>query len=598
MNPTRKKLNALRTLMRKHKLDAYLVPSTDAHLSEYVPACWERRAWLSGFTGSAGDVLVTLKGAGLWTDGRYFLQAEEQLSGSGIKLFRTGEKGVPTIEEFLGKSLSKGKRLGVDPRVLSLARASSLEKALASTSAKLVLKDTNLVDSIWDDQPPLPAAPIQVLPTSRTGQKTEDKLRRIREKMKEHKVDAHVLTTLDTIAWTFNIRGQDVDYNPVVIAYAVITAKSATLYVAPGKTSPAAERRLGKAVTIAPYDAVKKTLRALAKGKKRVWLDKNGTNRWIVELLGSCDLVTEDSPVVAMKARKNAVELKGIREAHVRDGVAMVRFLRWLHDTAPSGKVTEISAEEQLEAFRAEGKDYRGPSFHTIAGYQDHGAIIHYAADTTTNAKLRPKGIFLVDSGGQYVDGTTDITRTVLLGGKPTAAQRRIYTLVLKGHIALACARFPSGVRGMRLDTLARMHLWTAGLDYNHGTGHGVGAYLNVHEGPQSISPLRCTGAALEAGNVLSNEPGYYDPGKFGIRIENLVLVVEDPKLSRNGKTWLGFETLTLCPIDKSLIDSKLLTADERKWLNDYHKQVVKTLTPLLEDPGDRRWLARACKAM
>lgn len=596
MNSTRTNLAALRKLMRERKLDAYLIPSTDAHLSEYVPACWERRAWISGFTGSAGDVLVTLKGAGLWTDGRYFLQAEEQLADSGIELFRAGEKGVPSIEEHLAKVLSKGKRLGADPRVLSLARAASLEGALAKVGANLALVDRNLVDAIWKDQPALPTGPVEVLPPSRTGEKTADKLRRLREKMKERGADAHVITTLDGIAWAFNIRGNDVDYNPVVVSYGLITAKDATLFVAPGKVSQAATGKLGKSVKVRPYDEIKAALADLAKKKKQVWIDRDGTNRWVVQQLKGCELITDASPITAMKACKNAVEIEGMRAAHVRDGVAMVRFMRWLGEQVPKGTETELSAEAKLEGFRAEGKHYRGLSFHTIAGYRGHGAIIHYSADEDSNVKLQPKGIFLLDSGGQYLDGTTDITRTVLLGGKATPEQRRVFTLVLKGHIALARAKFPSGVRGMRLDTLARMHLWTAGLDYNHGTGHGVGAYLNVHEGPQSISPLRCTGAALEPGNILSNEPGYYAPGKFGIRIENLVLVVKDEKLSGEDNTWLAFDTLTMCPIDTSLVDPKLLSPEERAWLNGYHKHVAKTLSPLLKDPADRKWLSRACK--
>ena len=597
MTETRDKISALQRLMRARKLDAYLVPSTDAHLSEYVPACWERRGWLTGFTGSSGDVLVTLDGAGLWTDGRYFLQAEQQLEGSGIELFRAGDPGVPLIEAYVAKLLLKGQRLGADPRVLSLARASALEKALADGGATVALVEDNLVDAIWKDRPSLPQAPLEVLPTSRTGESCRDKLTRVRAKMTERRADAHVITTLDTIAWLFNIRGSDVDYNPVVIAYALVTHEAATLFVAPGKVTPEAARKLGKSVTVRPYDDFKPALRELAARKARVWIDKDGTNRWVVQQLRGSDLVTETSPIMPMKARKNAVEIDGMREAHVRDGVAMVRFLRWLGEEVPGGHVTELSAEQRLGEFRGEGLNYRGPSFRTIAGFNEHGAIIHYAADEDTNVTLRSKGIFLVDSGGQYLDGTTDITRTVSLGGA-TAEQRRIFTLVLKGHIALSRAKFPTGVRGMRLDTLARAHMWSAGLDYNHGTGHGVGAYLGVHEGPQSISPLRCTGAPVEEGNILSNEPGYYAPGKYGIRIENLVLVVRDEKLSRGGKTWLGFEPLTLCPIDTALVDAKLLDDQERAWLNAYHKRVAKTLSPLLADPKDRRWLARACKAV
>lgn len=595
-HPTAKKLSALRKLMKEHRLDGYLVPTTDAHLSEYLPSCWQRRSWLSGFTGSAGDLIVFRNEAGLWTDGRYFTQAEEQLEGSGIELFRAGQPGVPTLEEHVASKLRRGARLGVDPRVLSVARTESVEKALERGGAKLALIEDNLVDAIWDDQPPLPSSPIEVLPPSRTGESTRSKLNRVRAKMREKNADAHVLTTLDTIAWLFNIRGSDIEYNPVVIAYAVITDREATLFVEPSKLSRASARKLGQGVRVRPYDEAGDGLAELVKAKARVWIDRGATNGWVHDRLRRCELVTDESPIMPMKAAKNDVEVAGMRAAHERDGVAMVRFLRWLEESVPLGGVTELGAEDRLEELRAEGEGYRGPSFRTISGYAGHGAIIHYAATPESNSRLRARGVYLIDSGGQYVDGTTDITRTVLVGAKATARQRRIYTLVLKGHIALACARFPAGVRGMRLDTFARMHLWTAGLDYNHGTGHGVGAYLSVHEGPQSISPLRCTGAPLEEGNILSNEPGYYEPGVFGIRIENLVLVTRDEALSRDNGKWLKFDTITLCPIDTRLIEPRLLTPDERTWLNAYHKRVKEILTPMLREVEDRRWLARSCR--
>jgi Xaa-Pro aminopeptidase len=579
--------------MREHGVDAYLIPTADAHLNEYVPTCWQRRNWLSGFTGSAGDLLVLPNQAALWTDGRYFLQAEQELEGSGIELYRSGEPGVPTIEEHLCSVLKKGKKVGIDPRVLSMARAKAMREKLSKAGVILAFVDTNLVDSIWDGAPCMPRAPIEIVPLQRAGESTESKLNELRSAMRKKGADALVITTLDAVAWTFNIRGKDVDYNPVVIAYGLITLEEATLYVDPSKVGKAMAEKL-QGMTICPYEQMGAALESLAKRKACVWVDQDNTNQWVAEQLGPCSLVTDASPIIERKARKNPLEIAGMRRAHLRDGVAMVKFLRWLSEQVPKGNVTELSAERQLEVFRSQGRHYRGPSFRTIAGFGPHGAIVHYAATEQSNAKLR-SGIFLIDSGGQYLDGTTDITRTVQLGSKATAEHRRVFTLVLKGHIALARAKFPTGVRGMRLDTLARLPLWMDGRDYNHGTGHGVGAYLSVHEGPQSISPVRCQGAVLEPGNILSNEPGYYAAGKFGVRIENLVLVVKDPKLSTSEKTWLMFETLTLCPIDRTLLDMSLLTPEEIAWLNEYHRRVESTISPLLDDDRDRRWLEKAC---
>ncbi len=598
MMKTTDKLAALRERMKRHKLAAYLVPSTDAHQSEYVPECWQRRAWLSGFSGSAGDVVVTRDDAGLWTDGRYFLQAAEQLRGTGIRLFKMGEPGVPTLNGYLSRTLGKGDRLGADPRVLSLTRAQGVEQALAACGAKLALLERNLVDALWKDQPSMPSAPIELLPRRFAGESVASKLRRLRKAMTKREADALVVSSLDAIAWLFNIRGRDVDYNPVAVSYALVAHDRAELFIAPGKVAPSVARKLAPRVTIRPYDEIKGALGKLSQKKARVWVDADTTNRWIIRLLNGCRRVTDPSPVATMKAKKNATEIAGMRAAHVRDGVAMVRFLRWLEQAVPNGGVTELGAEAELERFRAEGEHFQGLSFRTISAYGAHGAIVHYAAEQQTAAALRPRGIYLIDSGGQYLDGTTDITRTVLLGGRPSREQKARFTGVLKGHIALAMARFPAGVRGLRLDTLARMHLWQAGLDYNHGTGHGVGAFLSVHEGPQRISPTRCTGVPLEAGNVLSNEPGYYRPGRYGIRIENLVLVQPDEVHSRPEKPWLRFETITQCPIDTRLVEPRLLTTAERRWLNAHHRGVKRTLTPLLDEPADRRWLGRACRAI
>jgi Xaa-Pro aminopeptidase len=592
---TREKLSKLRQLMQKRGLSAYLVPSTDAHDNEYVPACFRRRAFMSGFTGSAGDLVVLPDKAGLWTDGRYFLQAAQQLKGSGIKLYRAGNPGVPSIAEFLKRELLEGEKLGADPRTLSLSRAESLKEVLKKTGVILKPVSQNLVDAVWDDQPAMPREEITPLPKSFSGESSASKLKRIRKVMKEQEVDAHLLTTLDSIAWTFNIRGRDVEYNPVVISYALITHKDATLFVDPRKVTTGVLSHLGRGVKVRKYESIEAALGTLSRRKARVWVDGATANSWVVELLKGARLSTRPSPVLRMKSAKNEVEIKGMKAAHIRDGVAMVRFLRWLFESVPEDGVTELSAAAKLEGFRSRGQHFRGLSFESISAYSAHGAVIHYSADEESNVPLKPKGIYLIDSGGQYLDGTTDITRTWLLGGRATPFQRHSYTRVLQGHIALARARFPRGTRGMRLDTLARMYLWEDGLDYNHGTGHGVGAYLNVHEGPQAISPTRCTGVPLEEGNVLSNEPGYYEPGKFGIRIENLVLVRKDEELSQEGESWYRFEDLTCCPLDTNLIELKLLSQTERRWINDYHAWVKKKLSKKL-NKKDRRWLDRACR--
>lgn len=590
----KKKIEALRKLMKQHGMSAYLIPSTDPHQSEYVPECWQRRKWLSGFTGSAGDVLVTLKEAGLWTDGRYWLQAERQLRGSGIRLFKSGEAGVPKIHEYAAGKLKDGEVLGVDPQVVSHELCQDIEKELKTAGAQLGTLETNLVDLIWEDRPPIPETPARSLPMKFSGESVSSKLRRVRKAMKVRRAGAHVLTVLDAIAWLFNIRGQDVDYNPVVISYAVVTQKEALLFVQPNKISTSVARTLGSKVTLRPYDEFSGELRKLGSSGAQVWIDGSTTSRWVSDLLNGCSLISERTPVALMKSKKNPVEIAGMREAHIKDGVAMVRFLRWIEGAVATADVTEISAADRLEALRGEGEHFQGPSFSTISGYAGNGALPHYEATPQSDLPLKRGGIYLVDSGGQYLDGTTDITRTILLGGKATKEQKDRFTRVLRGHIALARASFPEGVSGIRLDTLARLPLWNAKLDYSHGTGHGVGAFLNVHEGPQSISPGRDTGAALEPGNILSNEPGYYKAGAYGFRTENLILVIDDGTFSDGDKKFLRFETLTMCPIDTRLVDVKLLDAEERTWLNNYHRTVRKTLSPRL-DPKDRAWLKKAC---
>ena len=589
----RARLGRLREAMREHGVAAYLVPSSDPHQSEYVPEHWARRQWASGFTGSAGDLVVALEGGGgLWTDGRYHLQARQQLRGTGIRLFPVGEEDVPTIERQLAKTLPREAAVGVDPAVIGMRRARRISRTLADAGVAFKPIDENLVDAVRGPVPGRRArARVVALPTRFAGETSASKLRRVRRAMREHEADALLVTTLDAIAWLFNVRGSDVAYNPVVIAYAVVTPDEAVLHVDRGKLDAGAEAHLRRTARIEPYAGLRRTLRGLARRKAAVWTDPETTSLMCARRLDGARPILAPSPIPRMKARKNDVELAGIRAAHRRDGAAMVRFLRWLDRAVPAGGVTEMSAAAKLDGLRSTGEHFRGLSFPTIAGYADHGAIIHYSVDEASDVPLRPEGLFLVDSGAHYLDGTTDITRTLLLGGRPTGAQRDAYTRVLKGHIAIATARFPTGTTGARLDTLARAALWQSGRDYAHGTGHGVGAFLNVHEGPQSISH-RSTSVPLEPGNVQSNEPGYYEPGEFGIRIENLVEVVKDETVAP--RDFLRFDTLTLCPIEKRLVDPGLLSEGERGWLDSYHARVLETLGPDL-DRGERAWLERAC---
>ena len=594
---TRDKISALRSLMFSAGISAYYIPSSDPHQSEYVPTCWQRRQWISGFTGSAGDVLIGSTWAGLWTDGRYFLQAESELVDSGIDLFRVGEPGVLAMDSFLAKTLHEGESLGFDSMVISQARVLSLERALHGTGVHLNPLETNLIDALWQDRPSPSTQQARELPVEFAGESVAQKLQRIRQILASRSAQALVVSTLDSIAWTFNLRGADVPYNPVVIAYAIVEPEEATLFVNPEKIPQALAEQLHPGVTIAPYEDIDKALTRLGVRQARVCVDPATLNRWAIERLSGATLIEAPNPVDSMKAKKNTVQLRGMRSAHERDGVAMVRFLHWLEGAVEKGGVSEISAADKLEALRREGAHFRGLSFPTISGYAEHGAIIHYSVTENSNSLLRPGGLYLVDSGAQYLDGTTDVTRTVVLGAQAKEVQKDRFTRVLKGHIALATARFPAGTPGSRLDSFARRPLWDAGLDYEHGTGHGVGAYLNVHEGPQSISHGRGLAFPLEVGNVQSDEPGYYEPGQFGIRLENLLEVVWDEELSRPGRDFLRFATLTLVPIDKRLIEPSLLDERERQWLNEYHQRVLETLSGYLEKT-EQAWLREVTKAL
>ncbi len=592
---TRQKVTALRRLMKNHGLDMYYVPSADPHQSEYLPENWKFRTWLSGFTGSAGELLVGRRKAGLWTDGRYFLQAGIQLKDSGITLMKLGEPETPNMEQWPAAQLKKGQTLGMDPTLVSVATAAAFERRLAPRGIKVKFLTRNLVQELWADRPEAVLDPVTVHPTKYAGESTASKLKRLRAEMKAAGTGAHVLCALDQIAWLFNIRSKDILYTPVVTAYAILTDRTCSLYVDPRKVTKAVTRALKGQTMIKDYGDFWADLKALGRRKGiKVWVDPDATSRRVQDSLGKAALHMAPSPITAMKAVKNPVQIAGFIEAHRRDGVAMVKFLKWLESAVRKGGVTEISASDQLEAFRAEGENFMDLSFDSISGYRAHGAIIHYSATPKSNGKLKPRGIYLIDSGGQYPEGTTDITRTVTLG-KPSKREIECFTRVLMGTIDCTITPFPVGTTGQRHEMFARRALWMMGADYAHGTGHGVGQYLGVHEGPHSLKNI--VTPPLVEGNILSIEPGHYEAGKFGIRIENLAFVVKNEKLSRGGKTWLGFHAVTLCPIDRRLIDKKLMSKDQLAYLNAYHARVYRELAPRL-DKDHKAWLKKATRPL
>ena len=586
--PVPERLALLRDQMRRVGVHAYLVPSTDAHQSEYLPACWQRRHWISGFTGSAGDVVVTLESAGLWTDSRYYLQAEEQLAETGITLFKSGLPDVPKMEQWIGGELETGEVLGVDPRVIGIKASETLAGDLVDEGIDLKFVSENLIDKIWLGRPGPSSAPIKVLPEIHAGEPLRVKLQRVREKMASAHVSTHVVTALDGIAWLFNLRGEDVEYNPVFIAYAAISESHAYLFVDANKLAADAVRDLNGLVEIRPYEEIEEFLADPTLSGSSIWLDEGATNRWISDLVDDRGKRVERSPITEFKAVKNSIELAGIRKAHAIDGVAMVRFLKWLEETVGNEPVTELSAARRLLEFRQEGEGFVGPSFPTISGYGAHGAIVHYSVTEASDIPIGTDSLYLVDSGGQYLFGTTDITRTLCFG-TPTDDQREMFTRVLKGHIELSTLSFPEGVNGQHIDLAARRPLWEVGRNYLHGTGHGIGHYLNVHEGPISISS-RAPDVKLAEGHVLSNEPGYYENGGYGIRTENLVTVVPDDSRSTDAQKFLKFETLTRCPIGTALIQRDVLGDGAIAWLNAFHATVRDDLTPRL-DSGTAHWL-------
>ncbi len=583
------RLAALRAELARRGLDGFVVPLSDEHQGEYVARRSQRLAWLTGFTGSAGMAIVLAERAALFVDGRYTLQAAAQVDGS---LYEHRHITEEPPDAWLREHLAESDALGYDPRLHGASQRDRLSAPCRAVGAHLVPCEDNPIDALWADQPPAPLGPIAPHPARFAGTAAAEKREIVAARLAEKGAAAAVLSAPDSIAWLLNVRGADVANSPLPHSFAIVHGDGdVDWFVDRRKLLPEVPAHLGNAVHVQAPETMASVLDTLAGGGKAVLIDAAATPAWMVDRLtqGGAEVIHGADPCALPKACKNAVELDGIRAAHRRDGAALARFLAWLA-AAPPGSISELDAVDRLAAMRAGGEHYRGPSFDTISGAGPNGAIVHYRVTAESNRTLEPGSLYLVDSGGQYLDGTTDVTRTVAIG-RPEPEHRERFTRVLRGHIALATARFPRGTTGAHLDTLARQFLWQAGLDYDHGTGHGVGHYLNVHEGPQRISRMG-SAAALAPGMVISNEPGYYKTGAYGIRIENLVVVTEAGDADGD---FLGFETLTLAPIDRTLIDPAMLTADERAWLDTYHTRVAQTLAPLLaDDAATLAWLRAA----
>lgn len=584
------RLSNLREIMQREHLDAFIFPSTDPHNSEYVPDRWKGREWISGFNGSAGTAVVTMHAAALWTDSRYFIAAEQQLAGTEFVLMRERVAGTPTISEWLGKVLSdiNGATVGVDGMVNTAADVEALISDLRQLGGITVRTNFDPLAVIWTNQPPIPTTPIEVHSLEYAGESTTSKLSRIRMALRSLHADGMLVSALDDIAWTLNLRGSDVHCNPVFVSYLLIDTKTTTLFINDEKLTPDVKAYLSaQGVQTAPYNHIKDALRNY--DEYNILLDPNAISYTLFKQVRTQEVVRASSPIPAMKAIKNEIEVEGFRRAMIRDGVALVKFLRWLQTAVVKGQETEISVAEKLTALRAEQPLFRGISFDTIAGYEAHGAIVHYEATPETDAPLKPHGFLLLDSGAQYQDGTTDITRTIALG-ELTEEQREVYTLVLKGHIQLELAKFPSGASGTQIDALAREAMWRKGFNFLHGTGHGVGSFLNVHEGPHQIR-MEYRPAPLLPFMTVTDEPGLYLEGKFGVRIENILLI--KPYMTTAFGEFLQMEPLTLCPIDTAPIVREMLLNEEVEWLNGYHQYVFDKLSPHLQG-ADLDWLRAA----
>lgn len=582
------RLQDLRALFSQEGIQAFIIPSTDPHLSEYVAPHWKSREWISGFTGSAGTVVITTSQAGLWTDSRYFLQAAQQLEGTEIKLYKEMLPETPSISTFLSTQLTPGDTVGIDGKMFSAEEVEKMQAELQKCQIE-VKSISDPLDKLWTDRPPMPEAPAFIYETQYAGKSSIEKITIIRKELKKCNAKALFLSALDEIAWTLNLRGNDVHCNPVLVSYLLIEENETHYFIQSQKiTAEVATYMKETGVNLHAYEEAETYLSRIS--VESLLLNPAKTNYAMYSAVNpDCRIIHGASPVTLLKAIRNEQEIAGIHAAMQRDGVALVKFLKWLEASVPTGKETEISVDKKLHEFRAEQDLYMGESFDTIAGYKEHGAIVHYEATPETDVQLKPEGFLLLDSGAQYLDGTTDITRTIALG-KLTEEEKTDYTLILKGHIALAMAVFPAGTRGAQLDVLARMPIWQRRMNFLHGTGHGVGHFLNVHEGPQSIR-MNENPVTLQLGMLTSNEPGVYKAGSHGIRTENLVLVV--PAGEGMFGNYLQFETVTLCPICKKGIIKELLTSEEINWLNQYHQTVYEKLSPSL-NKEEQAWLKEA----
>lgn len=596
MNEINQRLEKLREVMRREHLSAFIFPSTDAHQSEYVADHWQGRAWISGFNGSAGTAVVTMYSAALWTDSRYFIAAEEQLRGTEFQLMKLKVEGTPTISDWIASELSQNedecREVGLDGMVNSYNDTMALISDLRKAGGITVRTNFDPLEQIWMNRPAIPENPVEIQSLNFAGETVDDKIQRIRKALREHHADGILVSALDDIAWTLNLRGTDVHCNPVFVSYLLISSDQVSLFVNPKKISSEVKAYLDEhGISLFDYNQVEEGLESYA--DYNILLDGDETSFCLWKSVKCQEIIAAKSPIPVMKAVKNATEIEGYHRAMLRDGVAMVKFLKWLKPAVEAGGQTEMSIDKKLTSLRAEQNLFRDISFDTIAGYQAHGAIVHYEATPETDAPLLPEGLILIDSGAQYQDGTTDITRTIALG-PVTEEMKHIYTLVLKGHIQLELAKFPDGASGTQIDALSRECMWREGYNFLHGTGHGVGSYLNVHEGPHQIR-MEWKPTPLRAGMTVTDEPGLYLKGKFGVRIEN-TLLIKDFVVTTFGK-FLQMESLTLCPIDTAPIDVDMLLLEEVEWLNAYHREVFEKLSPYLEDE-EVGWLAEATKPL
>ena len=591
MNEINQRLESLREVMRREHLSAFIFPSTDAHQSEYVADHWQGRTWISGFNGSAGTAVVTMKSAAVWTDSRYFLAAEEQLKGTEFQLMKLKIEGTPTISEWLAQELQgENAEVGLDGMVNSYHETMGLIADLRKSGGITVRTNFDPLGLIWTDRPAIPANPVEIQPMEFAGESVVSKISRIRTALRQRHADGMLISALDDIAWTLNLRGTDVHCVPVFVSYLLISSQQVSLYVDSAKINDEVKAYLTEnGISLYPYNKVAEGLERYS--EYNILLDGDETSYFLWKTVKCQEIIAGNSPVPAMKAQKNDREIAGFRQAMLRDGVAMVKFLRWLKPAVEAGGQTEISIDRKLTSLRAEQHLFRDISFDTIAGYQVHGAIVHYEATPETDVALKPEGLILIDSGAQYQDGTTDITRTIALG-PVTEEMKHVYTLVLKGHIQLELAKFPDGASGTQLDALARECMWREGYNYLHGTGHGVGSYLSVHEGPHQIR-MEWKPTPLRAGMTVTDEPGLYLSGKFGVRIEN-TLLIKDYQTTEFGK-FLQMESLTLCPIDLTPVDFSMLQPEEIEWLDTYHRDVFEKLSPYLEGE-DLEWLREATR--